>query len=160
MESVQHVRDRIRRVELMSENTYHVYPVGDLIKHDTSGEDCVCGSEIIPVKLEDGSITWMIVHASLDGRELREEMFMASLEFPKQDRQQNAKTVEQIVGCLLIEGASAVRKLADAKAAFEAGDEAKLRSIFSTAQPTGYDDLRMLVYRCFDRSAGEATSYG
>jgi hypothetical protein len=85
---------------------------------------------------------------------------MASLEFPEQGRLQNAKTVEQMVGSLLIEGASAVRKLADAKAAFEAGDEALLRSIFSTADSTGYDDLRMLVYNCFDRSKGDATSYG
>lgn len=84
---------------------------------------------------------------------------MASLEFPEQTPQQNAKTVEQMVGCLLIEGAGNLRKLLDAKAAFEAGDEAKLRSIFSTVDGGSYTDLRMLVYQCFDRQGG-ATSYG
>lgn len=86
---------------------------------------------------------------------------LESLEFPKQDRMQNARTVEQMVGSMLIQGASAVRILADAKAAYEAGDEERLRSLFSTVDSdTGYDNLRMLMYRCFDRSKGEPTSYG
>jgi hypothetical protein len=63
----------------------HVHPRGDrvtiqlggktvraTIGHDTStGEpDCVCGPEVRPEKREDGSMGWLIVHHSLDGREL------------------------------------------------------------------------------------------
>lgn len=49
----------------------HVYPMADVIEHELSG-DCVCGPEAQPVTREDGSIGWVIVHASLDGRELAE----------------------------------------------------------------------------------------
>jgi hypothetical protein len=53
----------------------HVRPVGDLVEHDTStGEpDCVCGPEVRPEKREDGSMGWLIVHRSLDGRERAED---------------------------------------------------------------------------------------
>lgn len=51
----------------------HVYPLGDLIDHDTSGEaDCVCGPRAEPVFRDDGSCAWLIVHDSLDGREAYE----------------------------------------------------------------------------------------
>ena len=65
----------------------HIRPIGDsaviqlagktiraAFDHDTStGEpDCVCGPEVRPEKREDGSIGWLIVHHSLDGRERRE----------------------------------------------------------------------------------------
>lgn len=53
----------------------HVVPAGDLIEHDTSvetGEDCICGPKIGPDKRPDGSIDWIAVHASLDGREASE----------------------------------------------------------------------------------------
>lgn len=54
-------------------SAYHVIPVNDLIEHDTNGEqDCVCGPDTEPVEREDGSMGWLIVHHSLDGRELRE----------------------------------------------------------------------------------------
>lgn len=54
-------------------DTLHVVPVDDLIEHDTSGqEDCACGPMSRPVKREDGSVGWVIVHSSLDGRELNE----------------------------------------------------------------------------------------
>lgn len=52
---------------------YHVVPIKDLIKHDTSGEQCVCGPTTEPVERKDGSMTWIVVHHSLDGRELCEE---------------------------------------------------------------------------------------
>ncbi|MFJ6729352.1 hypothetical protein ACIQPQ_31070 [Streptomyces sp. NPDC091281] len=52
--------------------TMHVEPVGDLIEHDTSGNPCVCGPTERPVKREDGSVGWVVVHNSLDGRELHE----------------------------------------------------------------------------------------
>lgn len=51
---------------------YHVFPVNDLIEHDRTGDDCVCGPEVEPVERDDGSIGWLVVHHSLDGREERE----------------------------------------------------------------------------------------
>lgn len=50
----------------------HVTPVGDLIDHDTDGDDCPCGPRTNPVQCEDGSMGWVVVHHSLDGRETRE----------------------------------------------------------------------------------------
>ncbi|MFJ4926854.1 hypothetical protein [Streptomyces sp. NPDC088736] len=48
----------------------HVTPVGDAIEHDTSADSaCVCGPTDKPVPREDGSIGWIAVHHSLDGRE-------------------------------------------------------------------------------------------
>ena len=49
----------------------HVVPVGDLIKHDIS-EDCACGPFAEPVKRDDGSVSWVLTHHSLDGREMSE----------------------------------------------------------------------------------------
>lgn len=51
----------------------HVFPVADLVEHDTDGDDCICGPEIEPVERDDGSIGWLIIHHSLDGRERYEE---------------------------------------------------------------------------------------
>ena len=54
-------------------STLHVHPMNDVIEHDTSADDaCVCGPEPRPVKREDGSVGWLIVHHSLDGREQAE----------------------------------------------------------------------------------------
>lgn len=50
----------------------HVEPIADLIEHDTSGTPCVCGPRERPVKSDDGSVNWVVVHNSLDGRELSE----------------------------------------------------------------------------------------
>jgi len=50
--------------------TYHVEPVNDLIEH--LDEDCPCGPSTEPVPCDDGGINWLVVHNSLDGRELRE----------------------------------------------------------------------------------------
>lgn len=52
-------------------DTWHVVPVADLIDHDTERE-CVCGPATKPVERGDGSIGWLAVHHSLDGRELQE----------------------------------------------------------------------------------------
>ncbi|WP_309049115.1 hypothetical protein [Streptomyces sp.] len=51
--------------------TLHVTPIGDLVGHDTSTAepDCVCGPETRPVAQGDGSMAWLLVHHSLDGRE-------------------------------------------------------------------------------------------
>lgn len=52
----------------------HVWPTKDHIKHDTTDDDgnCVCGPRTDPVKRDDGSMGWVIVHYSLDGREHNE----------------------------------------------------------------------------------------
>ena len=53
-------------------STIHVYPIGDLIEHDTTTDECTCGPLIEPVPREDGSMGWIVTHHSLDGRELKE----------------------------------------------------------------------------------------
>jgi hypothetical protein len=50
----------------------HVHPVNDLVAHDLVGDSCVCVPRSVPVTRSDGSIGWVIVHHSLDGREQRE----------------------------------------------------------------------------------------
>lgn len=49
----------------------HVTPTDDLIAH-TSDEDCICGPECQPIERPDGSVTYVYVHHSLDGREAAE----------------------------------------------------------------------------------------
>lgn len=51
---------------------YHAVPADDLIEHEDS-EDCACQPTAEAVKRDDGSIGWLYVHHSLDGRELKEE---------------------------------------------------------------------------------------
>lgn len=50
----------------------HVYPLADLIEHDTQGDECVCGPTSEPVERDDGTMGWLLVHHSLDGREANE----------------------------------------------------------------------------------------
>lgn len=45
-------------------NVQHVVPVGDVVDHDRSTDDCVCGPDI---EFVDGG--YIVVHHSLDGRE-------------------------------------------------------------------------------------------
>lgn len=52
--------------------TVHVYPRSDLIEHDTDGDGCPCGPDAMPVERDDGSVGWLAVHHSLDGREAAE----------------------------------------------------------------------------------------
>lgn len=52
--------------------TVHISPGNDLIEHDTETGDCVCGPECRPAEQRDGSILWILVHHSLDGREKKE----------------------------------------------------------------------------------------
>ncbi len=47
----------------------HVSPVNDIIEHDLGSDECVCGPTSKPVKRDDGSMGWVIVHHALDGRE-------------------------------------------------------------------------------------------
>jgi hypothetical protein len=53
----------------------HAVPLGDLIDHDTRTSDsgCPCGPETRPVKRDDGSYGWLLVHHALDNREATEE---------------------------------------------------------------------------------------
>jgi hypothetical protein len=48
--------------------TAHVVPRGDLVEHETS-DDCPCGPTAQPVTRDDGSVGWVMLHHSLDGRE-------------------------------------------------------------------------------------------
>lgn len=51
-------------------STEIVYPLGDLIEHDTDGEGrCPCDPRVEPIPRPDGSFGWVEVHHSLDGRE-------------------------------------------------------------------------------------------
>jgi hypothetical protein len=49
----------------------HVIPRDDLIEH-TATDSCPCGPADQSVIRDDGSIGWVTVHASLDGREQKE----------------------------------------------------------------------------------------
>jgi hypothetical protein len=52
-------------------NHVHVLPISDTIEHQENDEgDCICGPRAEPVARKDGSTGWLIVHSSLDGREL------------------------------------------------------------------------------------------
>jgi hypothetical protein len=55
----------------VSTDELHVHPLGDLIEHELT-EDCPCGPQARPVTRDDGSVGWLQVHNSLDGREKRE----------------------------------------------------------------------------------------
>lgn len=46
----------------------HVIPVNDLIEH-VAADDCICVPRVEPVPRDDGSMGWLHVHHSLDGRE-------------------------------------------------------------------------------------------
>lgn len=50
-------------------NDWHVYPLDDVVGHEVDGGDCACGPRLDPVKREDGSMGWMHIHHSIDGRE-------------------------------------------------------------------------------------------
>lgn len=49
----------------------HVIPRDDTVAH-TDRDDCVCGPTPDPVKRDDGTVGWVIVHHSLDNREARD----------------------------------------------------------------------------------------
>lgn len=54
-------------------DTWHVYPVNDLIDHETDNDGCICQPRNEAITREDGSCGWLSVHHSLDGRELQEQ---------------------------------------------------------------------------------------
>lgn len=55
----------------MTAGTLHVMPIADLVEH-SEDEDCVCGPRTEPAQRDDGSMGWVLVHHSLDGREAHE----------------------------------------------------------------------------------------
>lgn len=51
----------------------HVLPLTDVLPHsDDDDADCICGPTVEPCERDDGTIGWLAVHHSLDGRELHE----------------------------------------------------------------------------------------
>jgi hypothetical protein len=52
-------------------DTVHIHPLDDQLGHQMD-DDCPCGPRQEPVRSHDGSIGWLVVHHSLDGREGRE----------------------------------------------------------------------------------------
>jgi len=49
----------------------HVIPIGDIIVHE-DGDECVCGPTADTVFGWDGTCSWVMVHHSLDAREVAE----------------------------------------------------------------------------------------
>jgi len=62
------------RAHIEGDSPYHVWPVSDLIIHDTDDDEgnCICGPLVEPVEGHNGYIGWLITHYSLDGREASE----------------------------------------------------------------------------------------
>lgn len=56
---------------LVEHHGVHVVPLDDAVGHDLS-DDCVCVPLADPVTRDDGSMGWVTVHHSLDGREAHE----------------------------------------------------------------------------------------
>lgn len=63
--------------------TVHVFPLEDLIEHDTESDECLCGPSLEAVQREDGSTGWMLTHHALDGREFAEHDYTGP-EIPKE----------------------------------------------------------------------------
>lgn len=59
------------RTTAYDDGTAEVVPIADVIGHDAS-DDCACGPRQDAVKRDDGSMGWVVVHHSLDGREFQE----------------------------------------------------------------------------------------
>lgn len=51
-------------------NEVHVVPHNDLIEH--TPDECTCGPTLEPIKRDDGSYAWLLIHHSIDGREKSE----------------------------------------------------------------------------------------
>lgn len=50
-------------------HTWSVMPAADAVAH-TSGEDCICGPELLPLPTADGQIWWAILHHGLTAGEV------------------------------------------------------------------------------------------
>lgn len=49
-------------------DTIHVVPAGDTMEHPLNA-DCACKPACEPIERDDGTIGWLYVHHSQDGRE-------------------------------------------------------------------------------------------
>lgn len=47
----------------------HTLPVNDMFDHVDNLDECACGPEVVPVKRDDGSFAFQVIHNSFDGRE-------------------------------------------------------------------------------------------
>jgi hypothetical protein len=56
----------------LNDEHVHVVPLEDGLIHEPE-DDCICGPEIEAVQRSDGSFGWLVIHASLDGRERDED---------------------------------------------------------------------------------------
>ncbi|GAA0705277.1 hypothetical protein GCM10010193_70440 [Kitasatospora atroaurantiaca] len=65
--------------EQTDERTVHCVPLDDAVSHDLT-DDCPCGPRSRPEECRDGSTGWVVIHHSLDGRELTEPDHGASPE--------------------------------------------------------------------------------
>lgn len=61
-------------VQQVDDDHVHIFPAldNDQVVHDLN-EDCVCGPCLDREPRADGSNGWLVIHASLDGREQEEE---------------------------------------------------------------------------------------
>lgn len=57
--------------EVFEDQGVHVVPRADAVDHEHT-DDCVCIPTVEPVPRDDGTIGWLTVHHSLDGREAHE----------------------------------------------------------------------------------------
>jgi hypothetical protein len=56
--------------------TVHVAPANDIVEHAVTGFDCICGPDVEYIDPETGSSYPdgpLVIHHSLDGRELDED---------------------------------------------------------------------------------------
>lgn len=54
----------------MSPEAVHVFPLGDIIDHDTEGMGCECLPVLTVTEELDQSLRWIILHNALDGRQI------------------------------------------------------------------------------------------
>ena len=101
--------------------TVHVLPINDLIEHEEEGDNCPCGPTVEPVKRADGSMGWLLVHHSLDGREQTQETAMnecpecgARIDFiePELEPRRAGQVVGAFIGAAIIGGVLWVAVLA------------------------------------------------
>jgi hypothetical protein len=59
-----------RWISIGQDDGFHIIPLYDRVGHDP--DNCVCGPTTDAVPRADGSMGWVIVHHSLDGREQHE----------------------------------------------------------------------------------------
>lgn len=120
-------------------STVHVVPVNDLIEHDASGSECVCGPTTEPVDRGDGSFGWVITHHSLDGREAHEKEGTPVNENPKSGASETKADARSRALRSLGQAAAVTALVGAATAVYELtlGGEALTLATVATAAGTG-----------------------